>query len=535
MGFIQTDRSQKDFIGYCINDFAKSDKKSRFVIEIISRLDLSTLYARYSDQGGDAYAPNMMLALWFYAYSEGIFSSRELEELCWYDTRYIYLSSNLRPDHTTLCRFRQHNLDLLVDYFIQIVLIAQQRGITDFKGISIDGTKMKASCSTKQSYREDRLNKKIETIRRDIKRYMQRCDFVEQGASDELDLETLRAEKARLEKIEKKLIERQQQLKERQKILKPEHRKNHAINLVEPDARFMPKGDGPSYNAQAAVDCETRFIVAADVSDAPNDQNQFEIMHKKTEENLSKDPQREYHADSGYHSLKQLDYIEQNAVDAVIADPTPNHRSNNPSPTSAEKILEEQRKVERSDFAYHEDEDYYECPQGDKLCSIGKRQEKEVTVYQASLCGSCPLAEKCLSNKTKLKRLYRSRREALAEKMYRKLQTDEAKARLKIRATTVEPVFGQLKQNMGFRRFNLRGLHKVKGEFFLLCIAHNLNVLFQLARKERLAAFLASVQSKLDQCVEFSKNIFVKIVQKLDGLLTDLLKVYLCTPKILAV
>jgi len=71
MGFIKADRSQLNILGYSVSDFASRDKKIRFIVDIVSRLELSSLYARYSDQGGDSYAPDMMLTLWFYAYSQG--------------------------------------------------------------------------------------------------------------------------------------------------------------------------------------------------------------------------------------------------------------------------------------------------------------------------------------------------------------------------------------------------------------------------------------------------------------------------------
>jgi len=209
MGFISTDRSQENLIGYSISDFAKSDAKSRYVVKIVSQLDLQSLFARYSDQGGDAYSPDILLTLWFYAYSKGLTSSRKLEEMCRYDTRYIYLSCNLRPDHTTLSRFRQHNLDLLVDYFVQILLIAEREGLTDFRHISIDGSKIKAACSARHSFRDDQLSRKIESIRQDIQQYMERCRLAEDGGlSDDLDLDAIRAEKARLEALEQQLVER---------------------------------------------------------------------------------------------------------------------------------------------------------------------------------------------------------------------------------------------------------------------------------------------------------------------------------------
>jgi transposase len=513
MKFITVNRSQQNLLGYSVEDFAKSDAKSHFIVKMVSQLKLDELYNRYSSQGGEAYPPDMMLALWFYAYSEGNTSTRQIEKLCHYDTRYIYISCNLRPDHTTLSRFRQNNLDLLEDYFIQIVLLAEKEGIIDLKHLSIDGTKIKASCSMKHSIKEDQLERKIDVLRRDIKQYMQRCNWVEQGAIDELDLETLRQEKERLEALEKKLLERKRQLKERKEKLKLEHRKNHMINLVEPEARLMPHADGPSYNAQIAVDNETRLIIANDTTDDPNDQNQFSSVHQKVEENIPEDAERTYTCDSGYHSLDQLEYIEENHIDATIADPTPHHRSNNSKPTSMATILKQRKKVERKDFTYHVEEDYYECPAGDKLMYVGNKGRHKV--YRAKSCKSCELAQFCLSSKKRIKQLHRDHREELAEKMSCQLQSDKSKIRMMIRAISVEPVFGNMKQNLGFRRFNLRGLKKVKGEFNLMCIAHNLNILFKTMHPKRLAAITYALQIKIDQHIAISKNIVAKIVKKL--------------------
>jgi transposase len=512
MGYIKADRSQLNLLGYSISDFASTDKKIRFIVDIVSRLDLSSLYARYSDQGGDSYAPDMMLTLWFYAYSQGETRSRKLEELCHYDTRYIYLSCNLRPDHTTLSRFRKTHLDLISDYFVQIVLIAEQEGITDLTHIAIDGTKIKAASSSKQSYKEGTLDHKIQSIRKDISDYMQRCAFVEQGFSDEMDLETLKKEKQRLETMEKKLIERRKQLQERQKTVKPEFRKNHRINIVEPEARSMKQLDGPGYNAQLAVDSHSNIIVSNEVNDHPHDRYQFSNMHKKTEENLPTDSNRAYTADAGYHSLDQLEYIEDNHLNALIADQKPHHRSTNKEVTSVETIQKEKRKVERKDFVYHPNEDYYECPAGDKL--FPKSRRKQYTTYRARACGDCPISIYCLSKKSKRKLLYRDHREKLAEDMLNKLQSEHAKLRMKMRATSVEPVFGNIKQNLGFRSFNLRDLLQVQGEFNLMCIAHNLNVMFKLLGNRRLAAFIYAFLSKINQHIAISKTIAVIILRK---------------------
>ncbi len=517
MGFISSDREQTDLLGYCINDFAKSDKKSRFVVAIVSRLNLKKLFARYCDQGGDSYAPDMMLALWFYAYSNGITSTRILEDLCKYDTRYMYISGNQQPDHTTLSRFRQAHNDLLSDYFLQIILIAQKEGLSEFNHITIDGTKIKATRSTRNCYNETQLDNLIEQIRNDITRYMNQCDYVEQSGTDQLDLETLKAEKARLEELEQKLLERKQVLKQRQKKLKVEYRAKHKISLLEPDARFMPKADGLNYNAQAAVDADTNLIVAADVTDQPNDQGQFVPLQQKVESNLSPDPERAFTGDAGYHNLDDLKHLEQNKIDALIADPAPNDRSTELKPTSPDTILNDKRKVERKDFVYHEGGDYYECPADDKLMMV--KNKGKTKVYRASKCFDCPLAAFCISSKKKFKQIHRSRREGYAERMAVKLQTGIAQQRMHQRRVSVEPVFGNLKHNLGFRRFSLYGLHQAKGEFNLMAIAHNLNILFKMMHNNRLTLVIPKSYAIIYQQIALSKNILVKFCSNVTNLL----------------
>jgi transposase len=510
MGFISSDRSQMDLFGYSINDFAKTDKKCRFVVDIVSQLDLSELFARYSDQGADSYAPDIMLATWFYSYSHTVTSSRKIEDLCKFDTRYMYISCNQHPDHTTLSRFRKKNIDLICKYFIQIVLIAQQQGLSDFKHIAIDGTKVNAATNSKHSYTEDELTEKIEAIRKDIVHYMQRCDFVEQGTTDELDLEILRAEKQRLEELEEKLLQRKEQLQQRKKTLKPEHQSKHRINIIEPDARLMPKALDLNYNGQAAVDVASHLIVAVDAVDKPNDQGQFIPIYNKIETTIGSDPDRSYIADAGYHNLDDLEYIGKNKINAIIADTAIQNRSTRSKPTSREKLLKEKRKIERSDFTYHQEEDYYECPSGNRLTPVENKGDK--TVYRASGCNECPLSIYCLSSKKKVKQIHRSHREAYAEQMANKLQNPSAREFMLMRKISVEPVFGNLKHNLGFNRFSLRGLANVKGEFTLMAIAHNLNIMYKWMHKKRFATLIDASLCTIKQHIAMSKNFMTTLI-----------------------
>jgi hypothetical protein len=309
--------------------------------------------------------------------------------------------------------------------------------------------------------------------------------------------------------LEQKLLERKQLLSKRQKGLKVEYRAKHRVSLLEPDARFMPKADGLNYNAQAAVDTESKLIVAAKVTDQPNDQGQFTELQQKAEEPLNPDPGRAYTADAGYHNGEDLQHLEQNNIDALIADPAPQNRSIKPKPTSAETILTEKRKIERSDFVYNKQGDYYQCPGSDQLIKV-KDKGKSV-VYRAHKCPACPLAHYCLASKKNYKQIQRSKHEAYAERMAIKLQSMTARQRMHERWVSNEPVFGNLKHNLGFRRFSLCGLSQVNGEFTLMAIAHNLNILFKRSSKHPVLAGITKSYSRFDQHIAMSKNILVKV------------------------
>ncbi|RKY88010.1 IS1182 family transposase, partial [candidate division KSB1 bacterium] len=323
MGFISADRKQIDLLGYSLDDFVPSNAKCRFVVDIVSRLDLTELYNRYSSQGADAFDPSIMLATWFFAYSEGVTSTRKLEKLCKRDLHFIYVSANLRPDHSSFSRFRKDNLELLSSYFEQIVRIAAEMGYSDFKLIVTDGTKIEAASSDKHSKNADGLARYLAAVRKDIQEYMQRCELAELEENTPQGLQEIKKKLQHLQALEKKLVERQQQLEARKKNIKREYREKHQINITEPDAYVMnnvnDKPSAPAYNAQVSVDTKTQLIVAQDVVQDRNDSGQFSNQHQAVEKTLGKDPQREQIADSGYYSLEQLEYIEQNQVNAIIA------------------------------------------------------------------------------------------------------------------------------------------------------------------------------------------------------------------------
>jgi len=489
MNFRTLDRNQTHLLGFSLDDLVEPEAKCRFIVHIVYQLDLDKLYSKYSNVGTNANDPSAMLATWFLGYCEGITESRKLEERCKRDTHFMYTSCNLQPDHTTLSRYRKNHLELISDYFVQIIRLAQSNGVSDFKHITIDGTKIQAASSPRKSKDEKGLERYLATVRENIAEYLKQCDendLLDENLSSD-DLSVIQAELQKLKDIEGTLVERKYELEQRKQKIRKEHKQTHQINIIEPEAFNMRHANGkqtlPAYNAQASTDSKTQLIVAADVVQDRVDFDQFSVQHQTINDNLGKDSERMYTADSGYYNLDQLEYIEKHQVDAIINAAHPEDRSLNKETPNVKELQKSGRRLERSDFVYDSQDDKYICPSSRSLNfnHLGKREKRPKRIYQSENCNHCLLKEQCLSkkNKTGIRMIQRDLQEILAEQMAIRLDTQDAKDRLYIRKTTVEPVFGNLKENLGFRRFSLCGLDNVKNEFKLMAIAHNINKLYK--------------------------------------------------------
>jgi transposase len=492
MSFIKGNREQIGFIGYSIDDFVERDSKARFIADIVEKIDTRDLYIRYSDQGGEAFDPKIMLATWFLGYSESVTTTRKLEYNCKKNLDFIYISANLQPDHTSLSRFRQKHLDLMPKYFVEIIKQAYEMGIGDFRRVSIDGTKLQAVSSKKKSMKEEALEELIKAVEQDISDYM-----------GELE------EEEKLDKKKEKLAKAAEELLRRKGEIKKDYRDSHQVNIEEPEACMMDRGKNresfPGYNAQVSTDTETQLIVSADVVQDRNDQRQFLRQCKNVEKNIGIRKERTYICDGGYNSLGSLEEIYNEEIDAYIA--------GNRKTKSIKEKIKEGKAFSREDFRYDKENDCYICPKGNRLEYYKQEKNKHFRGrrYKAKDCQSCEIKKLCLAknNTNGYRELRRDYREEYAEKMIEKMATDLAKEMMYTRRITVETVIGNLKSNMGYNRFRLKGLQKVNGEFKLMCIGHNLNKLYQY------------IQNNLSDPIDYLKTLCQKIKS-----LTKSLKVY---------
>ena len=408
------------------------------VDRIVDGLDLSELYGRYSERGRSFYSPSMMLKVLFYSYCEGVRSSREIAKRVRYDVRFRYYTGSLSPDFRTINRFRLDNLDLLGDYFAQIVTYAQASGYLDVSVLAIDGTKIRASSS---GQRVASHNKLAGRCREELHR-----DAVAEASDSSSDDDISGDSNETITKVVRRSPE-----------------------VADPDARFMKTSEGGkrlSYNSHIAVD-KRQLIVAAEVSTCADDSVQLQSMLARCRENIIGDPGAVL-ADGGDYSGPNVKHAAQTGIDLYM-------------PITATGRVPDQR-YHRDAFVYDSASDSYLCPAGERLFYRSSRRHRNVlkNLYSGcSLsCGRC--SERSLCTTSRYRRLEISENYIYELQMKYKMASSSGQSIYRRRMSLVEGVFGNLKFNLGFRRFHLRGLDKVRGEFFLMCIAHNLKKLARL-------------------------------------------------------
>jgi transposase len=416
-------------------DFVPSNHLAHFVRELVrEELDLSSILEKYSDERGQPpYHPAMMTALLLYAYSQGVYSSRKIEKGCFERLDFMAVTAMNKPDHTTISEFRRVHLKELEGLFVQILKLCQRAELVRLGHVSLDGTKMKANASKHKAMSYERMIEEEKKLRAEVKRWLdeaEREDEEDNGkhgrskrgdelpdwvANKEKRLEKIREAKHRLEqeaKAEAGRIAAERAAKEREL--------GHAMSGFAPRAL----AGVPEPTAQTNfTDPESRIMKVRD----------------------------------GYEQAFNC----QLAVDAeshvVVANEVTTQQNDN---HQLVPLLDEITTVVGRPRELSADVGY--CSEGN-LAAINKRKIRGfIATGRQSHGAASPTGHEEWS------------RRPLACAMRARLRRGGLRSRYRLRKQTVEPVIGQIKEARGFRRFLLRGLEKVTGEWSLLCTVHNM-------------------------------------------------------------
>ncbi|ADM70752.1 hypothetical protein GMA19_02945 [Paenibacillus polymyxa E681] len=476
----------------------------RVVHTAVNRLDDSIFDAAYPGGGRDSYHPKMLTKVIIYAYTQRIYSSRQIAKAVRETIPFMWLAGRQRPDFRTINRFRSERMkDILETVFTAVLQFLANEKYISLEYYFVDGTKIEANANrytfvwgkavskhtAKLQENVHSLFATIEAAEHQEERERQGKDLAELGEFSEMSSEKLehltqalesqlldkpknKPLKKAVQKLRKDLLPRLLKYEQYQALLGD----RNSFCKTDPDATFMRMKEDhmrngqlkPGYNVQ--IGTENQFILAYSIHQRPADTRCLQPHIEKARELMGRLPQTVI-ADAGYGSEENYAYLEKEEIQAVVK-----YGSYHKEKSKAWK--EDIGKIEN--WTYEEAEDTWTCPAGQALHF--RRESKETLTsgyeirkrhYRSNSCEGCPLKERCTKaagNREVVVSLERLRYQNQARE---RLRSEEGYALAVRRMTEPESVFGQLKNNRGFRRFLLRGMEKVTLEVGWLSLAHN--------------------------------------------------------------
>lgn len=441
--------------------------------DIFQQLETSSVEEKFSVRGQNAYHPRLITGILIFAYSQGMFSSREIERKCHEDLGFMFISHCNCPNFRVLSDFRKDNYGFFKDCFKQSALLAMEAGLASLGHVSLDGSKFKAHTSKHKAMSYGRLKAKEKELTEEIEALIAKavtCDEEEdeqyQDKSGYEIPEELKIKEKRLARIK----EAKEALEKREQELNPskEIDDKKQISFADREARIMGKKGtfDYSYNGQISVDEDNQIIVGQHLTQNANDKQEVDCALEEIKETTGDLPDT-MSLDNGYMSGENLEAFDGKGIDVYIA-------TGKGEKKDQRAIEASNRKINKSDFRYDEDRDCFVCPGGHTL-ELKREASDGKKVYQAlkAECDSCPYTARCCtSQKGAPRTIHSDDKEPLRQKMNEKMKQESSQEIYKKRKKIVEPVFGQIK-NSGFRGFSLRGYEKGSGEFSLVCAVHN--------------------------------------------------------------
>jgi transposase len=480
----------------------------RVVHESIEKMELRPLLRRYKGGGTSSYHPKMMLKVLVYAYTQRIYSSRQIAKALRENIYFMWISGNSRPDFRTINRFRGEVMrGIMEQVFASVLELLIEEGYVKLEHYFLDGTKIEANAnrytwvwakSTRNYKRKLQENVKklldeIEQMNEEENEEYGDKDLEELGEDDPIDAEKLEKkiqelnerlkedpEDKKFAKAVKKLREdylpRQKKYEEQEENFKG----RNSYSKSDVDATFMRMKEDhmkngqlkPGYNVQMGT--ENQFVVGFSVHQRPGDIACLVPHLEQVKAQLGRLPANVI-ADAGYGSEENYIYLERQAVGNFIKYKTFD---------AEQKKRRKKNRFLASQFPYDEEQDEFLCPADRRLVYhytktryTENRYLKERRYYECESCEGCALKPDCTRSKRNRWIEVSFPLEQMKATASSNLLSERGKALRSRRATEVESVFGRLKHNWGFRRFRLRGLEKVKIEWGLLSIAHNMTKL----------------------------------------------------------
>jgi transposase len=458
---IDADYSQEFLLPPCVEDWVPQDHPARFIREFVDALDLESLGIGWaSGEGGrPAYACGLLLKIWLYGYYERVRSTRKLERACRNHMGFIWLAGMAVPDHNTLNGFFRANKKGIRALFRRTVEVAVEAELVGFVLHAVDGTKIAARVANRSGWHKKELGKLLAKLEEDL-------------AELEVDLEAAEGREDAWDALPEAVADKQA-LRERVRAALDtlERAGQEHLHPGDEDARVMKCADRNrnvfGYNGQAVADEKGGLIVACEAVQDCNDERCLNAMIEQVDEQAGRHAERTV-ADAGYATGAELGQAEDNELDVVVA-----------LPPSA--LPDPDKPYASSNFTYDAERDVCICPHGGELTLRGTREREDkgyVLRRYRCVVKDCPHRARCTKDK-KGRTIELNQYYEVFQRHIDKHRNPGVRADLHKRQHIIEPVFAFIKEHLGFRRFTLSGLDKVRTQWALLCATYNLHKLFK--------------------------------------------------------
>jgi transposase len=465
-------------------------------------LDLSHFDARYRNdrRGASAYAPGMLLKVVLFAYSQGIVSSRAIERACREHVTFMALSGDCAPHFTTLADFVSGREADIAKVFATVLAICMNQGLVGREMFAIDGVKLPSNASkgksgTRADFEKQRV--KLEAAAAAMLQRHREHDAL--GLEPSLDAK----EQSRLARLQREAAQIQQWLTEHPQDRPGQRGSIRKSNRTDNESAKMATSKGviQGYTGVAAVDAKHQVIVEAQAYGTGSEQELLLPVIEALKQVLL--PHSHVTADAGYHSEQNLQALEQQNIDAFIADhemrqrdarfDTQDRHRQDPHPLHDKSAQPEKRVLFTvADFQFDPTNRTCVCPAGRTLQRSGTHQDRRGYVGDRfrghdTTCQRCALRQRCLRHPDKPAgrqvTFFRDKAldapESATARMKRKIDSPEGRRRYAHRFAIVEPVFANVRHNKRLNRFTLRGRRKVDTQWKLYCLVHNIEKLKQ--------------------------------------------------------
>jgi transposase len=429
-----------------LKQWLPGDDLAYFIMDVVAELDLSAIYSHYcsSRSGQPPYHPRMMTGLILYAYCIGLPSSRKIEAATYNQIPFRVITADQHPDHDTIADFRKTHLQALAGLFVNVLQLCQKAGLVKLGHISLDGTKVKANASKHKAMSYDRMDKTLQQLEAEVEQLLEEAKIVDEqedacygkGKRIEELPEDLRRRQDRIAKIKQAKQSLQDEAKakaKRQAIAKQEEALKKAGKTRQGKQPKEPSGEPDPKAQRNFTDPESRIM----------------------KDGASKSFEQAYNCQIASDEEAQV------IVGTNVTQETNDKQQVKPVIEDVKKRTGQAPKKASLDAGYYSDDNvaYLESEKIDGYIATGR--QKHGDKIPPTPRGRIP---KDATTK---------------DKMARKLRTVKGRATYSKRKQIVEPVFGQIKEARGFRRFLLRGLENVTCEWDIVCLTHNLLKLFR--------------------------------------------------------